>query len=588
MIDRETSDDHRTPGETPGRKWLLVFPGLVSKGASIAAVVVGIAVLLGWLFNLTVLKAISTSMVSMKTNTALAFILAGLSLWLFRADRLWHRRLGSFAAVVTIGLGALTLVEYLAGIHFGIDELLIGDQQTQASEYPGRMAPASALLFIATGAALLLLEIDSSPGRICAQILSLTTVLVSFLFLIGYAYGVSVLYQMGTYSSVALHTGFLFFLLSLGILFTRPQDGIIALVMADTLGGQTARRLIPTLAIVLFTIGLLCVYGQESGFYEWRFAMMLVVVSTMVVSLTLVWWNAHGLHRIDTARKHADEELCRLHATLEQRVVERTRQLEIANGHLRQAMAENTQMLDRLVATGAELTRSNEELEQFAYVASHDLQEPLRKVSSFAQLLAAQYRDKLDADANEFIGYMVDGARRMQALIQNLLTYSRLGRNRQSLTLNDGNTILKQAILNLDGAIDDSGAMITSEPLPSILADEVQLVQLFQNLIGNAIKFCGVEKPSIHVRAEPAGPDWAFSVKDNGIGIDPQFADRIFVIFQRLHTREDYPGTGIGLAFCKKIVERHSGRIWVESKPGQGATFCFTLPRTVENGATQP
>lgn len=249
---------------------------------------------------------------------------------------------------------------------------------------------------------------------------------------------------------------------------------------------------------------------------------------------------------------------------------------------LQQALVENTQVLDRLQAAGADLTRSNQDLEQFAYVASHDLQEPLRKVSSFAQLLAAQYEGKLDADANEFIGYMVDGARRMQVLIQNLLAYSRLGRKGQPFAPTDVNAVLRQALANLQGAIEDSAAVITSGPLPTVLADEFQLVQLFQNLIGNAIKFRGAGQPVIQVQAEAAGSTWTFSVRDNGIGIDLQFAERIFVIFQRLHSREQYAGTGIGLAFCKKIVERHGGRIWLESKPGQGATFCFTLPRSTE------
>ena len=177
------------------------------------------------------------------------------------------------------------------------------------------------------------------------------------------------------------------------------------------------------------------------------------------------------------------------------------------NAELRQVLAENTQMLDRLRAAGAELTRSNQELEQFAYVASHDLQEPLRKVSSFAQLLAAQYQGKLDAHADEFIGYMVDGAQRMQTLIQNLLAYSRLGRKGQPFAPADGNAVLKQALANLQGAIEESGAVVTSAPLPTVLADEVQLVQLFQNLIGNAIKFRGAEKPRIQVGAEPTARD---------------------------------------------------------------------------------
>jgi len=231
-----------------------------------------------------------------------------------------------------------------------------------------------------------------------------------------------------------------------------------------------------------------------------------------------------------------------------------------------------------LVDKVQELNRSNEELEQFAYIASHDLQEPLRMVASYTQLLSRRYKGKLDKDADEFIAFAVDGANRMQRLIQDLLTFSRVGKRGLELHDISSDHALEQALVNLKGAVSQSGAVVTHGPLPEVKADEVQLTQLFQNLVGNAIKYHDPGIPHIHVSAAKNGaPKWIFSVKDDGLGIDPQFFERIFGMFQRLHKRDEFEGTGMGLAICKKIVERHGGSISVESEPGEGSTFHFTL-----------
>jgi len=256
-------------------------------------------------------------------------------------------------------------------------------------------------------------------------------------------------------------------------------------------------------------------------------------------------------------RRQAEDDVRQLNADLERKVADRTAEL-----------AERAK----------DLERSNMELQQFAYVASHDLQEPLRTIASFTQLLAKRYGDKLDDKAREFIAFAVDGSKRMQTLINDLLSFSRVGTQGRSLVPVSTDAVLDAVLKNLKRGIEESRAIITRDPLPVVLADELQLSQIMQNLIGNAIKFRrGDGSATVHIGAARTASGWNISVRDNGIGVAPEHGDRIFVIFQRLHTKTQYPGTGIGLAICKKIAERHGGRIWLEPTPGGGSTFVFSI-----------
>ncbi|MBW1938999.1 MAG: PAS domain-containing protein [Deltaproteobacteria bacterium] len=290
-----------------------------------------------------------------------------------------------------------------------------------------------------------------------------------------------------------------------------------------------------------------------------------------IIGLLGIFWEITERKRMEKALRKAKDEL-------EKRVKERTAELSIANAAMNQEIAERKQAEEALREYTEALEHSNKDLEQFAYVASHDLQEPLRMVASYTQLLSKRYKEKLNSDADEFIAYAVDGAIRMQRLINDLLAYSRVRTQGKEFQPTDCEAVLNDSLINLHKTIKESAAKVTHDPLPTVIADDGQLEQLFQNLIGNAIKFHGDAPPTIHIAAEQNKNNWVFSIKDNGIGIDSEFTKRIFMIFQRLHGIGEFPGTGIGLAICKRIVERHSGRIWMESEVGKGSTFYFTIP----------
>jgi signal transduction histidine kinase len=308
---------------------------------------------------------------------------------------------------------------------------------------------------------------------------------------------------------------------------------------------------------------------QDEHYRRW-----LLIFATALIGL-LLYAAAQLIRSHDALRK--------AHGELERRVDERTRQLKESNERLEVEIAERKSTEVVLAQRSQELARSNADLEQFAYVASHDLQEPLRMVGSYLQLLERRYKDRLDADANEFIAFAVDGAKRMQSLIIDLLTYSRVGAKTAPFKETDCAVVLATVMRNLALAIEESDAKITHDPLPTVLADAMQMTQLFQNLIANAIKFRGDRPPEIHLHAIKGPTHWEFAIRDNGIGIAHEYLDKMFILFKRLHNRTAYPGTGIGLAICKKIAEQHGGRIWIESEPGEGTTFNFTILRTQQD-----
>jgi len=318
-------------------------------------------------------------------------------------------------------------------------------------------------------------------------------------------------------------------------------------------------------------------YEVFSGTLAQNLPLALFAVEGALVS-GLAEWLRIALRRSEEDGDRLREEMARRQRSEEE--------LDRHRRHLEDLVRQRTSDLER---TTTNLRRSNQDLEQFAHVASHDLKEPLRMVTGFMGLLKERYRDRLDAQAGEFIEFAVGGATRMQRLIDDLLAYARVGRNTAVESV-DAGVALDAALQNLRAALDESGARIVREPLPAVKANAVELAQVFQNLIGNALKFRTPDvTPEVRVAAAKVKADdtvWLFSVRDNGIGIDPACRHKLFEVFQRLHTREEYAGTGVGLAICKKAVERLGGKIWVESEPGHGATFFFTLPEPNRPGET--
>ena len=545
---------HSRVSQPAGHENLILILRFVARLASGIVTAFGTLVLLGgWALDIERLRVVFPGFPSMVPNTALCFILCGLALRLCGSDmgsrRTRHVRV-VLAGVVAVA-GFLSLIENVLLWDFHIDQLLFHDVAAVGYS-PGRMSVIAAINFLLAGSALLI----GDRRRVwIGQVFVLIVFVLALLNAVSFAYGVRAFTGLATYTVLALHTSVSFLVFSIGYLFVRPAQGVLVAVTSDSPVESWRGGLLPAAVVIPVLLGGSWLKGQQAGWYEAAFALSGFVLSNLVIFNFLIWWNARLLHDLEGSRREVERAL----RESEERLRKINEELEIRVCRSNRGAA--------TLQSGARTVRLRG-IARSARAAAHGGQ--LYPASGLNAI-----KGKLDAKADIFIEHAVDGATRMQTLIKDLLSLSRVGSRGAEFAPTDVNKALQQALDNLQMSIAESQARIDCGPLPTLMADGAQLVQLFQNLIGNAIKYRTDRPPEVRLTAFMQGSDWLFEIADNGIGFDPKHTDRIFMIFQRLHTRQEFSGTGIGLAVCKKIVERHGGRIWADSKAGRGLDVFF-------------
>ncbi|WP_424354346.1 sensor histidine kinase [Methanobacterium sp. MBAC-LM] len=522
-----------------------------SEILSIVIIIIGFIIFIGWAFNIPLLKSPGPDFPTIKFNSALCFILIGASLWLQQTKRInkRNRHIAQVLAVIVLSIGLIALIEHLFNFNLGIDQILFTEPfGTLETSSPNRIAFIGAIEYIITGAALLIID-KKINKRFPTQYLMILGSIISLMVLLGYLYDASEFYQISHYTATSIYAGIGFMLISFAVLIARPETCFMKVLTSGEYGSIFGLRILFVLTSISIVFGWLRILGQYLGYYDTAFGTVLYTLSVLIILSIFVWSSILSLNKTDRERKEANNEL--------------KKNLE-------------------------ELERSNKELKSFAHITSHDLQEPLRTITSYSQLIERRYKRQLDPDADEFLEYMVSDAKRMKSMIQGLLDYSHVEAKGKEFKEINTEKALNTALSNLQYSIDQCHAEVTHDPLPPVFADENQIVSVFQNLIDNALKFRKKDEiPKIHISAKKDDNEWIFSVKDNGIGIEDKYFDIVFEVFKRLHAIGEYEGAGIGLAIAKRIIDRHGGHIWVESSPGKGSKFYFTIPLVTEPKSVQ-
>ncbi|MDQ3494191.1 MAG: ATP-binding protein [Pseudomonadota bacterium] len=637
-------------------------------------IAVSLLVLLGWAADVETLKRISPGLVAMNPMTAVAFVLAGVSLWLQRPGAAnaspspGSTRTARLAAAAVIAIGMFKLGEVAFGWAVGVDQWLFANRLGSAgTALPNRMAPNTAMNFVLLGLALLALDVTTRRGRRPSELLASGVFLVAMLALMGYVYQVREFAGLANVIPMALPTALSFVVLALGVLMARPNAGAMAVVASPGSGGMAARRLFPGMVLAMLVLGWLRLEGQRRGLFGLELGVTLYTIANITIVGALVWWSARSLQHLEAERErvaavrdqalalnrlimdHSLDVICAVDG--EGRFVEvsaaalslwgyapselvgrayadlvhpddvastakaagevmagqptgdfSNRYLRkdgspvdidwsaiwseadgmmfcVARDATRRKQAEQAVLAlnAELQANGEQLQQSNRELEAFSYSVSHDLRAPLRHIDGYARILQEDAGDQLDAEMRRYLDAVGDSARQMGALIDDLLAFSRLGRKPvQRVDVDMGALVQRVAAeLRVDG-----DPRVSIGPLPAAHADPVLFKQVWLNLLSNAIKYSAPrgDEARVEVSGERSGDRVQYRIRDNGVGFDMRYADKLFGVFQRLHSQDEFQGTGVGLAIVQRIVARHGGSIAADSQPGLGATFTFELP----------
>jgi signal transduction histidine kinase len=500
------------------------------------AVLVGCLVLIGWWLDLRWVSQLSA--VSMNPLTAITFILAGWSLWLLKLQDTGSTayRCGRVLAFSIVVIGVLKLLDLVLNLQLNFDRILFADKLDFVDSVPNRMAPNTGAAFVLLGLALATMDDRKHPWL--SAISGLLLLLFSLVALIGYAYSMNALYSIAAYIPMALHTAIVFAVLSLGVLLARPQSPFMRVVTNDSIAGIMARRLLPAAVIVPVVLGWLRLLGERVGLYPLEVGAGLFAIGIIVIFVVVVWYTARLLLMIDSARLQAQAEITKLNR---------------------------------------ELTIANKELEAFSYSVSHDLRAPLRAVNGFSRIVLDEYSAELSPPAVRYLRLISDNGAQMGRLIDDLLAFSRLSRQplqQQTLQM----ALLAQQVFDELKGDDTRAVEFIVQAMPTAQADAALIKQVYVNLIGNALKYSSKrDAPRIEVGCEWQNSVPVYYVRDNGVGFDMKYADKLFTVFQRLHTAEEFEGTGVGLAIAQRIVHRHGGRIWADAAVNQGASFYFSL-----------